>query len=230
MFLTVMTLASMCASEYEISFNQVGDKVVVDEIANQVNISSYVDLESLEKVRGGYVFLKRLVFPSDFDKATLKFNLGEGFIIGDSGVYPTDYKIETDGKRINLIWEFENVKKEHDIAIFVSIKDTGSRSFFLYLILIAVISILIVVGFYFFRKLKNKKVNKGLFEKHLIESEKKVIEELKKADRNEMWQKQIQTSTGFSKAKLSRVIRNLEARKLVRKIPMGNTNKISLSN
>jgi len=78
--------------------------------------------------------------------------------------------------------------------------------------------------------LKNKKVNKCLFEKHLIESEKKVIEELKKADRNEMWQKQIQTSTGFSKAKLSRVIRNLEARKLVRKIPMGNTNKISLSN
>jgi len=44
-----------------------------------------------------------------------------------------------------------------------------------------------------------------------------------------MWQKQLQLKTGFSKAKLSRVIRNLESRSLVKKIPFGNANKIRLS-
>jgi uncharacterized membrane protein len=43
-----------------------------------------------------------------------------------------------------------------------------------------------------------------------------------------LWQKQIQNSTGFSKAKVSRLVRNLESRGLVKKIPFGNTNKIRL--
>jgi uncharacterized membrane protein len=62
----------------------------------------------------------------------------------------------------------------------------------------------------------------------LLDTEKKVIEELKKADRNELWQKQIQNLTGFSKAKVSRLIRDLETRGLVKKIIFGNTNKIRL--
>ena len=63
---------------------------------------------------------------------------------------------------------------------------------------------------------------------YLLDTEKNIIEELKKADRNELWQRQIQSSTGFSKAKVSRLIRKLESRGLITKIPFGNTNKIRL--
>ena len=88
------------------------------------------------------------------------------------------------------------------------------------------------------KKNKKKKIEKNISEEkektsekygYLLDTEKKVIEELKKADKNELWQKQIQIATGFSKAKLSRLIRNIEARGLIKKIPMGNTNKIKLN-
>jgi len=79
------------------------------------------------------------------------------------------------------------------------------------------------------KKIKHKPSKKEEQEyDYLLDTEKKIIEELKKADRNELWQKQIQNSTGFSKAKLSRLIRNLESRNLIVKIPFGNTNKIKL--
>ena len=65
-------------------------------------------------------------------------------------------------------------------------------------------------------------------EKHLLDEERKMLEELRKADRNEMWQKQLQTNLNLSKAKTSRLIRNLETRQLITKIPFGNTNKIIL--
>jgi uncharacterized membrane protein len=74
-------------------------------------------------------------------------------------------------------------------------------------------------------KIKEKESNDY---NYLLDTEKKIIDELKKANRNELWQKQIQSSTEFSKAKVSRLIRNLEARGLIIKIPFGNTNKIRL--
>jgi uncharacterized membrane protein len=59
-----------------------------------------------------------------------------------------------------------------------------------------------------------------------MESEQKVVDFLR--TKGEAWQKQIQLSTGFSKAKVSRVVRNLEARGVVSKTPYGNTNKVAL--
>lgn len=63
-----------------------------------------------------------------------------------------------------------------------------------------------------------------------IENEQKVVDLLKSAPENFLWQKQILQETGFSKAKLSRVIRNLEQRNVVVKEIFGNTNKIALKN
>jgi uncharacterized membrane protein len=87
--------------------------------------------------------------------------------------------------------------------------------------------ILLASLLYLYNIRKRKKIIKGI-EKHLIESEKKVIDELKKSENNEIWQKQLLTKTEFSKAKLSRIIKNLEKRDLVRKVPIGNTNKVVL--
>lgn len=63
-----------------------------------------------------------------------------------------------------------------------------------------------------------------------IENEQKVVDLLTAAPENELWQKQILQETQFSKAKLSRVIRNLEQRGVLTKTIYGNTNKISLRN
>jgi uncharacterized membrane protein len=60
----------------------------------------------------------------------------------------------------------------------------------------------------------------------LIDKEQQVVDFLKQ--NGEVWQKQIQQATSFSKAKVSRILRNLEERGVVTKTIYGNTNKISL--
>jgi uncharacterized membrane protein len=212
-------------SSYYLEFNQISNKVVVRESVNGIN-SSYTDSNLLEETKIGYLFLKKIVFPSDFDNAKIKINLEEGFVVGEDGAYPSGYKIETDEQAISLIWEFNNVQAAEPIAIFVNIRDLHKGYNWIWFVLGFALVILIAYGlfFYFFRR---KKINKNL-DKHLLDEERKVLEELRKSDRNEMWQKNIQKNLGLSKAKTSRLVRNLESRELVQKIGFGNTNKIVL--
>jgi uncharacterized membrane protein len=223
----ILGLNFISASNY-IEFNQVGDKIVVKQNLSGI-YSSYVDPMKLEKTSNDYVFLKRLQFNKTLDNLTIKLNLDSGFIIANQNAYPINYELETDGQTISLVWKINNLNKDESFAMFVDIKSNSSSSLIIIISLVLVLIILTSIGWWIYFKLfKNKKSLSSKFEQHLLESENKVISELKKADRNELWQKQLQLATGFSKAKLSRVIRNLESRDLIRKIPMGNTNKICL--
>ena len=62
--------------------------------------------------------------------------------------------------------------------------------------------------------------------RNLFEEERAIIEIL--LEKGELWQKQLVLQTGISKVKLSRKLRNLEAKGLIEKVPYGNTNKIRL--
>lgn len=227
MVLFLFSLSFISSSNFYQEFNQVSGKLVVKQNISG-NYSSYVDSSSLDKTSKGYVFIKKISFSNNFDEAQIKLNLEQGFIVNTQEAYPSNYVLETDGQTISLIWKFENVKSGDNFAIFVGIEDSSSN-FNWIIILVIVIVLVLLVGAWFL--IKNKDIFKQStekFEQHLLDAEKRVIEELKKADRNELWQKQLQLKMDFSKAKLSRVIRNLEARGLVKKIPMGNTNKICL--
>lgn len=171
---------------------------------------------------------------------TLRVILPEAAALADKfalSVFPSsNAKTETDGQRISVVWQYFDVKKDANIPVFVIFKEENSNL----LVILAIAIIILVAGFViysFFKKKKkiqkrNVKTGKARksssIEYHLIDSERAVINALKKSGRNESWQKQLQMQTGFSKAKLSRVIRNLESRSLIKKIPFGNTNKIVL--
>ena len=60
-----------------------------------------------------------------------------------------------------------------------------------------------------------------------IEPEQKVVDALK-GQKKPIKQKDIQRITGFSKARLSRILKNLEDRDVIKKIPWGRTNLIEL--
>jgi hypothetical protein len=218
-------LSAFANSSYYLEFNQISDKIVVRESVNGIN-SSYTDSNLLEETKIGYLFLKKISFPTDFENATIKLNLDNGYVIGEDGAYPSDYKIETDGQAISLIWALENVQASEPLALFVNIRDLHKGYNWIWFVVGFIILILFVYGlfFYFFR---SKKINKNL-DKHLLDEERKVLEELRKADRHEMWQRNIQKTFNLSKAKTSRLIRNLESRGFVEKIIFGNTNKICL--
>lgn len=239
--LIFLAISIISASSYSVEYTQVGDKVVVKEKIDGKSLGGYVDLSLIDKSGDIFYFIKRVNFNQSFDDVEIKLNLDTGVIIKDNLIFPSGYKIESDGQIISIVWSLSNIKSGQDFAIFITTKDT--KSDFAWIYWLVAIMVLIIVGFAIYPKLKiklnksdikrtkkkinSKKENKEDYD-YLLDTEKRVIEELKKADRNELWQKQIQSSTGFSKAKVSRLVRNLEARNLVVKIPFGNTNKVRL--
>jgi len=205
---------------------------------NQIE-ASYLTKSLLESSKDGYNLITKVPFVFDADNLTIKLILDEGYFVSRDYVFPKPSKIETNGINIILSWELNNVKEGSDFPIFVSIK-TKSTPLASYVLILSVFIILAFIFYIIYKNIKNqkkskkekpqksKKTQKNEIEKYLFESEKIVLNELKQADRGEMWQKQLQLKTNFSKAKLSRVIRNLESRNLIDKIPFGNTNKIRL--
>ncbi len=195
---------------------------------------SYVS-EELDKSGDSYYFVHDLKFYSNFDNVTTKFTLQRGYFLDNSMIFPKAYGMETDGQVISVIWTLQNVKAGDSMPMFLTIKTEKNNSLVIGLIIALVIAIVlarIVIVYVNKTKTRVKKPKQKLAgrleDKYLVESEKAVLNTLKKADRGEIWQKQIQIATGFSKAKISRIIRSLELRNLIEKIPFGNTNKVRL--
>jgi uncharacterized membrane protein len=219
----LLSISIISASNSSIQFNQIGNKLSVLENNNGIN-NTHLDTVGLEKATNGYYFVKKINFSQSYDSVEVKLILDKGFIIKINEAYPTNYEIESNGENIELIWKFYNVTSKEAIAFFVKIEDTSINFNLLGgFVAIVLLACIIYFSFWLYSKRKNN------FEEHLMPSEKKVIALLKKADKNEVWQKELLLKTEFSKAKLSRVIRDLEARDLIKKIPYGNTNKISLN-
>lgn len=208
------------ASNYYIEFNQEGNKV----FANENNVSIDISKEALENTDSGYYFVKRIEADDDYNEFVVRLNLEEGVVANPEEIFPADFRSLSDGQIISLEWRYHNVSRGSVLAFFVSLEDKkniSSNSWLYYVIAIA----LVIIGFFLFRHFFNKRKDAG---KYLLDDEKKVIVLLKDAEGKSLWQKNIQSSLGFSKAKLSRMIRNLESRNLIEKIPIGNTNKIKL--
>lgn len=207
---------------------------------------SYLTQNSLEKTDDGYFFISTIKFYADFNTSKIRLILDRGYFIDKTRIFPQPVLISTDGQQITLEWAITNQKEGSELPIFIAIQTISSNSAntFIWVIILALI---LIISYWLYQKYgkknkqripkKSRKSNAKApgtarkfedVEKYLVESEKAVLNELRKADRGELWQKQLQLKTNFSKAKLSRVIRNLEARNLVEKIPFGNTNKVRL--
>lgn len=216
----VVMISSVLASDYSIVFNQVGDKLVIQEN----NLSGVVSSNGLDKTDSGYYFIKQIKVDKNYDSFFVRLNLEAGVVAESGQIFPVGYTSSSDGQIISFVWSYYNVSKGDDFAFFVSLEDKRNNVSYTWIYLVLIV-VLIFVGFFGFRYFKSKRKD---VDKYLLDEEKKVIQLLKQTDGKGMWQKNIQSSLGFSKAKLSRMIRNLESRGLIEKIPIGNTNKIRL--
>ena len=171
-------------------------------------------------------------------------------------ITPAPSYISSDGRSILLIWRMEQVSERKEFSFFFkkpddlkNAKETGilivsnqEREYLPFWIGIPFLIIVISTFYVFKRKQKNANHLYTLNTNNphenienieyvsLLDHEKKVVEILKEAENRTLWQKQIQIKSGFSKVKLSRLIKALEARGVVKKEPWGNTNKIILLN
>lgn len=201
---------------YYIEFNQDGNKVLAIENNSPANE------EELEKTDVGYYFVKRIKAENNYSNFIVKLNLEEGVVANPEEIFPVAFSSFSDGQTISIVWNFSNVAKGDVFAFFVSLEDKKNTPNYVWIYIIIAIALIICIFIarYFF---KRKDIGK-----YLLDDEKKVIKLLKEADGKSLWQKNIQSTINFSKAKVSRMIRNLESRGLIEKIPIGNTNKIRL--
>jgi uncharacterized membrane protein len=142
-------------------------------------------------------------------------------------IYPKPDQATTDGRSLIFIWEREDLKSGDEIAIFAMYKTKFNYIPFI----VALAAIIFVLLLYVLRKLPKKEVKKEEkkpeLEKHLKEEEQQIVSVLKQRE-GQCEQGTLRVITGFSKAHLSRLLMELEARKIIYKEKRGKKNLIFL--
>lgn len=197
---------------------------------------SLVHIDSTSIVRHNFLPL----FNSDVFVITLK--LPNGVIIQnlDQDVVPKSDEVSSDGKRIILKWSRASLTEPFGISVLFG--DLPRGAVIWYLVGIStLIAIILVTAFWkkiyrlfmmTFAKLPESGENpvpnqRELVYPDLLESEQKVVEALK-SNLNVLKQKELVRITAFSKAKMSRLLKQMEARKIIYSKPYGNSKKIYL--
>ncbi len=170
-------------------------------------------------------FLTEIKSPFNIPNATVMLilngvTLKHGVNSARPSLYPIPNAITTNGRSITIKWDTE-LSKSKGFAILALFSNRTTQNYLAYvltvLILVSIASATAII------KLKNK----GKLLSYLLDEELKILEILKK-HKGIVWQTTLVRETGFSKSKITRMLRNLEARNLVEKIPIGNANKVKL--
>ena len=207
-------------------------KIIKIDSAENLEVK-YITKALVDKSQNKYFF----VLENPFNKTSeVKIYLPEAAILPESGViFPKNAEITSDGRRIIL--KFNNFNEEQ---ILITYESVAKNNLILYLISGLLIITLFI--FYFVQKKKLKKeiarlktkVQKKVEKKeekltwNLFEDEKKIVGYLLGKKNNESWTKELIKDLGISKVKLSRKLRSLEQKGIIKRIPYGNENIIRL--
>lgn len=206
--------------------------VINVDSADNLNIK-YLTKSQIDSSKKQYFFTLQNPFNN---LADIKLYLPESAILGENRIiFPKPNNIQTDGRRIILSWD--NFDEDYILVEYEFIeKDTG----FLYII-IGVLILFIFILYLTQKKIMKKEIKKVKSKgekgkqqkeeeltKNLFEDEKRIVKYLLGKKGNESWTKEIIKELNISKVKLSRKLRSLEQKEIIKRIPYGNENKIRL--
>lgn len=173
-----------------------------------------------------YTFPLITKFAIVFIKLPLQSILSED--VTNTSFFPQDGKVMTDGKHIIIYWERNDLKAGEGLTFSVKYMMPEKPSFDAYIwhILIPTLAIVIIVplvAIYIIRRVRRKVIVEVL-----LPDEKVVIDFLRQKG-GETLQKHLVRELDFSKAKVSRLIKALEKRGVVKVVPVsGRENRIIL--
>lgn len=195
---------------------------------------NYITREFLDKSN----FLMNMKLDFDADNLVVKLVLPEGASLkkrikeGDltsGSIYPKPDKATTDGKSLIFYWIRQGMAEGEEISIFVQVKP--KKPYFGIIASLIIMLIIVGVGLYYAlsRKPKTKVIVKkeDMYEKHLKEEEEQIVNVLKQKE-GKCEQGTLRVVTGMSKASLSRLLSELEARKIIYKEKRGKKNLVFL--
>lgn len=180
---------------------------------------NFLTKDLLERSGQNTFFLSDISIPFNLN-SNIKLTLPENAILskplGQGSVFPAA-KISTDGQRIILEWETNNA-----LSVFVIFKEKKNYIWILIPLLLIIFSLVILL------KKKPKEIKKIVKQQvKLKPDEQKIVDILKKKN-GECEQVTLQLITSHPKATLSRILKELEERNIIKKISKGKKNIIVL--
>ncbi len=206
-------------------------------IAETVNYTVYLDFNmiGLQSVSGDEFFFSYdygLRIPTDRFSISFVLPTGTAIVKKDSGIapyFPEDAVIGStdDGRHITVTWVVDEPElgSDNSYKVFYERVVAIYANDWFYPVVAFLSFLLVVLSFMLFRFKKARKIKTVLSVLH--ESERRVIEILMAND-GKCDQRQLVKETGFSKAKMSRMMLDLEERGLITKTRRGRTNIIEL--
>lgn len=168
----------------------------------------------------------------DTDEVSVSVKLPDKTILSDEVPLPTSpsgVDIGSTGRRVITSWSFDDQDPGDVIPIRVYYELTVPRPYvipsFDYRWMGLLILVVVVGVFFIFRTISKRE---ELVLSVLNESERIVVDLIKKGGKKDVDQRNIVSRSGFSKAKVSRIVHDLEKRGVVGVERAGRKNKISL--
>ncbi len=198
----------------------------------------HIDIESRGAVNysyGRYHFVAGFISSLAADKFFSIIKLPESATLAEfptnKSYSPEDGTTMTDGRKIMVIWDGKNTAADQQLDFRVEYNLPPIRGAVTRYILTGaglVIVVIVIVAFFYTRRAS--KVNKGRVIASVLNADEKRVVDIIAAGGNSAPQKHIVRESGFSKAKVSRLVKSLGGRGIVKTEPVsGRENRILLA-
>jgi len=199
-------------------------KLLPNEL-NSIKVS-YTIPNAIESKSKEYIYMKELVY-KNVKNLIFRIKLPEAYGIDRddvSTIIPEPTYLQSDGKKIIVLWEMKSPSTPMVFKVKYNslIKNSGFSSNILLILAALLIVLISLIYIIFNRSSKTKKVEIKIPPSLLSEDE-MVICDIIKGEGGKIKQKKLSSITGFSKAKITKILTNLEKKELIEREPMGRT-------
>ncbi len=207
-----------------LSENAVGSSIICNGV-NSKNIVITFQTNSLITSSGGVYILKFGIPITDLINHTyVKVDLPKGYIISgrvNDSYYPPSGVIGSSGRTIYVSWSVDRPQIGEYLRFYVYYEPASKTNFIYAIVALLVLAILVVI--IYISRSRSKMILTAL-----SSDEKRVMEMILK--NKNIYQRDIVRETGFSKAKVSRILKTFEERGLIKRERRGRKSKIKLVN
>ncbi|NYT04347.1 MAG: hypothetical protein GKC00_06545 [Candidatus Methanofastidiosa archaeon] len=203
-------------------------KLIPNEL-NSIKIS-YTISNAIEVKKNDLIYTRDLVYPN-VKNLIFRIKLPQAYGVNSedlSSIIPEPTYLQSDGKRIIVLWEMKSPQTPVMFKIKYGslVQNNGFFTTFIIPFTVVLIFLISLAVFLFYRS-SNKEPDTKIPPSLLSEDEMIICDILKNEGGN-MKQKRLSSLTGFSKAKITKILINLEKKELIEREPIGRTFVITL--
>lgn len=194
----------------------------------------YDSFDLVTKVDKQFLYKQEFTIPLETAQLSFKTMLPEGMFLSSGGVFqqylPASGEKGSDGRRIFVSWRKENLTAGESFDTQVSYEASSDNSQIMALFAggllgLGAIIVALIVGFWFFFKRFKRNIKIVL---PVLKGDEKTIMELIIRDRGNTNQKLLVRESNFSKARVSKILKSLQERGIVKLEREGRGNNVYL--